>query len=191
MTQSEPETLLPKTINTERLTLAAPASAHAPDIAELANNYQVNRVLTRLPFPYLLSDAHFFIDHLARADGEWAYCICLKGQVIGVTSLRFSDADVPELGYWLGQPYWGFGYGTEAARALVTAARDTGQIPALRSRALHSNIGSIHVLEKVGFSIVGEAPEPDGPLKGQTMILLHQTFFDDAQYHESIPRAAP
>ncbi|WDR01544.1 GNAT family N-acetyltransferase [Devosia algicola] len=192
MAHPDPATLLPDAITTERLTLAAPVAAHAPDMAALANNYEVNRNLTRLPFPYELSDAHYFIEHLARANGEWAYSICLAGKCIGVTSLHFGDNDVPELGYWLGQPYWGQGFGTEAARALVQAARTTRKIARLRSRALHTNIGSIHVLEKVGFSIIGEAPEPDGPLKGKKMILLAQNLLppDHLKHDQARSQAA-
>jgi RimJ/RimL family protein N-acetyltransferase len=92
-----------------------------------------------------------------------------------VIGLHFADGQVPELGYWLGEPYWGFGYASEAAIALVAAARAAGA-HALRSRALVNNAGSLSVLGKVGFVETGTAVERSHNLAGREMVMMYLEF---------------
>jgi len=166
---------LPASIRTARLVLAAPTMAHAPAIAQLANNKNVHRWMARLPFPYALSDAEFFIREIVSSDEEACFAIEADGNLAGIVGLHFAEGDVPELGYWLGEPFWGQGYATEAASALVDAARAAGAT-ALRSRALKDNAGSRNVLRKCGFAETGEAIEAANNLKGQTMVLMRLEF---------------
>ncbi|WP_224703999.1 GNAT family N-acetyltransferase [Devosia aquimaris] len=144
---------LPASITTDRLVLDTPALAHVPEMAIQANNRAIFEVLARLPHPYAESDGRFFVETIARGESEFAWSILHQDRWIGVISLigvDLKDSPVPEIGYWLGQPHWGQGYGTEAARAVVAAARDAG-LPALRATALTSNMASRHVLAKAGF----------------------------------------
>jgi RimJ/RimL family protein N-acetyltransferase len=164
---------LPKTVATARLVLTAPTAAHAPAIAQLANNRNVHQWMARLPFPYTLEDAHFFIEHIAPSDAECCFAIIRDDELIGVVGLSFAEDRAPELGYWLGEPYWGLGYATEAARAVVDAARAAGAT-ALRSRALKSNAGSRNVLRKAGFTETHEAIETVGNCAGKPTIYMHQ-----------------
>ncbi|WP_127754224.1 GNAT family N-acetyltransferase [Devosia sp. 1566] len=168
-----PRQRLPATLTTTRLVLTTPALAHVPAIAELANNPRLLAVLTRLPNPYGESDAVFFVEELARSAEEWAWAIELEGRFIGTIGLHLLDGQPPALGYWLGEPFWGQGYGTEAARAVVQTAQQAG-FTALRSRALVSNSASLAVLRKVGFVELGQAFEETGTLVGQPVVLLGQ-----------------
>lgn len=162
---------LPTTIRTERLVLTAPVLAHAPAIAQLANNANVHRWMARLPFPYALSDAEFFITKIARGDTEFAWSILAGETFIGTVGLHLQPDMAPELGYWLGEPYWGHGYATEAARAVIAAARAAGASE-LRSRALSDNARSLHVLTKAGFIETGKGPEPVGTNQGTPATFL-------------------
>ena len=56
-----------------------------------------------------------------------------------------------ELGFWIGKPYWGRGYATEAARALVGYAFDKLGLTQIVAGAFRENRASRRVLEKVGF----------------------------------------
>ena len=89
--------------------------------------------------------------------------------------LHILPGKLPELGYWLGQPYWGHGYATEAAHAVVAAARSAGAT-AMRSRALLSNTGSRSVLRKVGFTEIGEETDKAGTLAGQRVMQMRLEF---------------
>lgn len=164
---------LPTTIRTQRLVLVTPTLAHAPAIAALANNANVHKWMARLPFPYGLSDAEFFINEIVPEAAS--YAILRDGILIGIVGLHFADGQVPELGYWLGEPHWGHGYATEAAQALVAAAHAAGA-RALRSRALSDNHASRNVLGKAGFVQTQEGPETIGPNKGKPAVFLYLEF---------------
>lgn len=167
---------LPHRIVTDRLVLTTPTLAHVPDIARLANNRRLNAMMARLPFPYGEEDARFFVETIAPGPSEHCFAVLLAGETfMGVIGLHFLDDLPPELGYWLGEPYWGKGYATEAARAVVAVARTAGY-PALRSRALQVNAASRNVLRKAGFSEIGEGIEENNNLAGQPMVLMRLEF---------------
>lgn len=168
---SIPKDRLPATLVTERLVLTAPTLAHAPAIALLCNNKNIHKWMARLPFPYAEADARFFVEQIVPSAEEACYGLLRGDDFLGVVGLHFADGQPPELGYWLGEPYWGHGYATEAARALIQAARAAGAT-ALRSRALLDNAGSRHVLAKLGFLETGTAIEMNGNLKGRDMALM-------------------
>jgi RimJ/RimL family protein N-acetyltransferase len=162
---------LPTTIRTERLVLVTPTLAHAPAIARLCNNINVHKWMSRLPFPYGLSDAEFFINTIVPSAEEYCLAITLDGELIGIVGLTFAEGREPELGYWLGEPFWGQGFATEAARAVVDAAQTAGA-NALRSRALLSNSASRKVLRKAGFTETGTATDQAGNLMGQELMQM-------------------
>lgn len=166
---------LPTTLRTARLVLVTPTLAHAPAIATLANNANVHKWMARLPFPYGLSDAEFFVNQIVPSAEECCFAIVQDGTLIGVIGLHLADGQVPELGYWLGEPYWGQGFATEAAQALVAAARAAGAT-ALRSRALRDNTASRGVLKKAGFVETQDGLEPLGPNKGKPAVFLYLEF---------------
>ena len=168
-------TNLPATLTTERLTLATPARAHVKAMAELANNKRIFEVLARLPHPYVESDGEVFVDTIARGETEHAWSILRDGSFIGVIGLHLLPGQVPELGYWLGEEFWGFGYATEAAITVVAAAKNAGY-PALRSRALASNAGSRNVLRKAGFVETHEGIDPAGTNKGKPAVFMRLEF---------------
>src|SRR5215510_8429458 len=109
-------------LETDRLTLRAPRPEDAKAIARLANDRRIAENTTRIPHPYRLSDAEAFIDAVNKSDGELAFLITLDDEPIGACGLAQLDGAVPDLGYWLGAPYWGNGYATEAARAVIDYA---------------------------------------------------------------------
>ena len=166
---------LPTTLTTARLVLATPALAHVPQMAVLANNKRIHQVLSRLPYPYAEEHGEDFVNNIARTETEFAWSILLDGTYIGTMGLHLLPDQLPELGYWLGEPHWGQGFATEAGRAVIDAARAAGAA-ALRSRALLTNTGSRNVLKKLGFVEIGEDTDTSGTLKGQTVMLMRLEF---------------
>lgn len=155
-------------IATARLVLRAPDRADVPAIARLANNEKIHRMTSRIPFPYGESDAIAFVEEFAKRPEERPFVIEIApGEVAGVIGLTFKpDEAPPELGYWLGEPYWGRGIATEAGGALVKAALASGACPALIARAISQNTASRAVLEKLGFALQSEAIAACGPHQG-------------------------
>lgn len=144
-------------IESTRLVLRSPVPADAPAIAALANNYAVARMVSRLPYPYAREDAEAFFATLPQAraaDTDHVFVLTLAGAPIGMIGLHRRDG-LFELGYWLGEPFWGQGFATEAGRALLAWAEARGE-RAFTSRHYVENAASGHVLAKLGFRYTGE-----------------------------------
>jgi RimJ/RimL family protein N-acetyltransferase len=137
---------------TERLVLRAPRHEDAKTIAHLANDRRIAENTTRIPHPYQVTDATSFIAEVNRTDGEFAWLITLDDAPIGACGLAQLDGPAPDLGYWLGAPYWGNGYATEAARAVIDHAFAALGHEVLQAGARVTNPASRRVLEKCGSS---------------------------------------
>jgi RimJ/RimL family protein N-acetyltransferase len=142
-------------LETERLTLRAPRFEDAKAVAALANDRRIAENTTRIPHPYRLADAESFIAHVNQSVDELAFLITLDDEPIGACGLAQLDGPAPDLGYWLGAPYWGNGYATEAARAVIDYAFTALEQDALQAGARVTNPASRRVLEKCGFQWTG------------------------------------
>lgn len=165
--------MLPGKIQTKRLVLRAPIRGDVPDLVRLADNRNIAAVLSRLPSPYTRADAIAFVEIFSQRADERPYAITLDDQFIGIVGFTyFQNGEPPELGYWLGEPYWGKGYMSEAVKALLETAFATHHYPVIKSRALATNGASLNVLEKAGFKRVREGTDESGTLKGQPIVFL-------------------
>jgi RimJ/RimL family protein N-acetyltransferase len=140
---------------TERLILRAPRLEDAKAIARLAHERRIAENTTRIPHPYRLADAEAFIEAVNKPGGEMAWLITLDDEPVGACGLAQQGGPAPDLGYWVGAPYWGNGYATEAARAVIDHAfADLGH-EAVQAGARVTNPTSRRVLEKCGFQWTG------------------------------------
>jgi RimJ/RimL family protein N-acetyltransferase len=149
-------------LETRRLWLRWPRLADGQAIVRLAGEKAVAEMTARIPHPYSPQDAERFVFHARRsnADGEGLQlAVTLKGKPnapIGMVGIGPNPDDGrPTLGYWLGIPFWGEGYATEAARALIDAFFAYGYEAELNASARVINPASRRVLEKCGFAYVG------------------------------------
>jgi RimJ/RimL family protein N-acetyltransferase len=141
-------------LETERLVLRAPRLGDAKTVAALANDRQIAENTARIPHPYRLADAKDWIAGANKNPDEQHYVITLaNGALIGACGLETRDG--PSIGYWLGQPYWGKGYATEALHALIDHAFGDLDHEALQASARVTNPASRRVLEKCGFQWTG------------------------------------
>lgn len=147
-----------QTLTTERLRLRAPEPADAPRMAELANDYDVARMLVPMPYPYTVADAADFIEHQADFHGDGrAFAIEHPDEgLIGVVGVSTGKDAFPMTGYWLGRPYWGRGYATEALEAAMGWTRSRLGARAIMSSHFVDNPASGWVLTKAGFLYTGE-----------------------------------
>ncbi len=144
---------------TERLRLRHFTPDDAADIRKLANNWNVARMLGRMPYPYPDGAATKWIathDGMRAEGREFPLAIEWNGAFIGATGVVMHDNGDCELGYWIGEPYWNKGCATEAARAVIDYAFD--DLGASRVVAGHfaENHASGRVLTKLGFRYTGE-----------------------------------
>lgn len=143
------------TLETDRLLLRKPTRADVPAIAQLANERRIAEMTRRLPHPYSPKHAADFVEALALDGRQTVYLIEHLNQPIGMTGIDWRIADAPELGYWLGIDYWGRGFATEAARAVIDFAFEDHEIEQIVSGARIANPVSRNILEKCGFQWSG------------------------------------
>lgn len=103
---------------TEQLVLRAPHVEDIDAIAILANNSAIATMVSRMPHPYTAMDAVEFVRKSAiRENGNCVYAMteAHSGRFVGCCALqaRAGSASL-ELGYWVGEPFWGRGFATEA-----------------------------------------------------------------------------
>lgn len=163
--------MLPGKIETRRLVLRAPIRGDVPDLVRLADNKNIASRLARMPSPYTRADAVGFIEIVAQRPDERPYAITLDGRLIGIVGFSFQEGIAPELGYWLGEPHWGKGYMTEAARGLIDAAQRTHYYDKITAKALATNEPSLNVLTKLGFARISKKPRKSEPADKQIVIL--------------------
>jgi ribosomal-protein-alanine N-acetyltransferase len=150
-------------LQTRRLILRPFSQNDAPRLAWLAGDYDVARMCARLPHPYPIAAAFDFLEHLAaghQARNEFAFALTAPiDGLIGACGIERAGDETSrtwELGYWLGLRYWGAGYASEAAGAVMNWARE--QLGAARFTGAHftDNPASGRVLRRLGFRPAGD-----------------------------------
>jgi RimJ/RimL family protein N-acetyltransferase len=147
-------------LQTARLVLRPPQPDDAKAVAALLNDIRIAQNTTRIPYPYAQSDAHEWLRAANGKEREATYLVTLGGgavggAVVGACGVALHDGGKPELGYWFGTHYWGQGFATEAARAMIDHAFTELGCHELYSGARISNPASRRVLEKCGFQWTG------------------------------------
>jgi Acetyltransferases, including N-acetylases of ribosomal proteins len=94
-------------LETERLVLRAPRLEDAIAVVTLASDRRVAENTARIPHPYRQADADEWISCVNADLGKQTFLITLDGAPIGACGIDLRDGPTPELGYWLGAPYWG------------------------------------------------------------------------------------
>ena len=132
----------------------------ASDTASLvrhANNLNVAKHLRdRFPHPYTSADAQVFLQRTLNADHEATnLAIDVDGEAVGAIGFTMG-ADIErysaEVGYWLGEAYWGRGIMTEALVLVTARAFDRLNLLRLFALPFAGNAASARVLEKAGYT---------------------------------------
>ena len=127
-------------------------------LVQHANNSNVSRYLRdRFPYPYTRKDARGFLSTVIGGDGS-KMAIDVDGQAVGgIGIIRGDDVErfSAELGYWLGEPYWGRGIATEAVALFTGAMFVRFNLLRVFAVAAADNGASARVLEKAGFQKEG------------------------------------
>jgi RimJ/RimL family protein N-acetyltransferase len=144
-----------------RLILRPFTLADAPDVKRLAGDWKIADTTALVPHPYPEGAAEAWISTLAdgfeaRSAATFAITLVEDGELVGATGLRIEAQHArAELGYWIGVPFWGHGYATEAARTLVDFGFRTLLLNRIQAEVLSRNPASARVLEKIGMKQEG------------------------------------
>ena len=143
------------------MTLRPWRESDIPAVVRYADNSRIAANLRDVfPFPYHPEDADWFVRDCMERDGRGVLfrAIDLDGQAVGSISVAVG-ADVyrrgGELGYWLGEPFWGRGIMTEAVGRICREAFSTFDLVRIYAEPYAENFGSRRVLEKAGFRLEG------------------------------------
>ena len=166
-------------LQTRRLLLRAYTSADIPALVPLIGAREVAATTLRIPHPYTEAIAREFIA-LAEKDEASGSCVRCgiilreSGALCGGVGLQIeSDHRRAELGYWIGVPYWGNGYATEAAMAMVQYGFEARALQRIFASHFSRNGASGRVLRKIGM-------RHEGCLRGH--ILKWGAFLDLDMY---------
>jgi len=165
------QTLSAPRIETRRLALRAPGAGDIDRIATLANDFDIARMTTRMPHPYGRADAETFVAKARTldADKEAVFAIEQPGEgLVGMLGLHTGGPLGPEIGYWVGRPYWGQGIASEAAEAVMDWAANDWRRRVVTAGYFADNPASGRVLERAGFLLTGEVQQRHSIARGQT-----------------------
>jgi RimJ/RimL family protein N-acetyltransferase len=142
-------------------------------LATIANNPNIAKNLRdAFPNPYTLTDAEFFIENIANNTPNYIFGIFCNGKYCGNIGIH-PGSDVysrsAELGYFIGEKYWGKGITTRAVKLIVDFTFAQLDIDKIYAGIFEYNYASMKVLEKNGFKLEG---------------ILRKSVFKNNQYYD-------
>jgi ribosomal-protein-alanine N-acetyltransferase len=152
-------------LETKRLYLRAFKFEDAPEIQRLAGTTDISGTTEYIPFPYpdgyalnWIRNAHYSFNQSLQT----FYAITLKpeGKLIGSIGLDFHHSQrSASMGYWMGVPYWGKGYTTEAAKRVLQFGFEILKLHRIQAKHMLRNPASGKILQKIGMLYEGTARE--------------------------------
>jgi RimJ/RimL family protein N-acetyltransferase len=155
----------PRELRTARLLLRSFENEDIPAIVRLAGAKQIAATTLMIPHPYAEDDARNFLakaneDFTEGLSAIFAISILPGHELCGAVGLHIADSHKrAELGYWIGIPYWGRGFATEAAGAAVAFGFETLGLHRIYAHHFSENTASQRVLEKIGMRHEGRSRE--------------------------------
>jgi ribosomal-protein-alanine N-acetyltransferase len=160
-------------MRTERLILRAFRTEDAKDVQRLAGDREVARTTLNIPHPYKDGMAEEWIATHAGSleDGTnlvYAIVEAEGNQLLGAINVAINQKHRRgNFGYWIGRSFWGRGFCTEAAGALLACCFDQLGLHRVHAHYLAGNLASGRVMEKIGMKQEGclrEHIEKDGKM---------------------------
>lgn len=144
-----------QTLHAERLILRKLVLEDAIHFARLlSHDSESARMMATMPDPCTEASARLWIKRRLAADGyPFAIVRAEDGAFLGGIGCA-GPLDAMRIGYWIGRPYWGQGYATEAVQRMIAFARALGA-SRLEAETFTNNSASARVLDKAGFENLG------------------------------------
>lgn len=140
---------------TRDINLVSWQEAHFHQLYPLANNPKIAMNLRdNFPQPYTIHDAKYWIEHNHRFHPPQNFAIEYRGKLAGSISSEKGKDELRtnmELGFWVGEPFWGQGIATEAVRLYTEYLLEKFDVKRIFAQVYDFNGASMHVLEKAGF----------------------------------------
>ena len=159
-------------IATERLILRGPVPGDQDAIASLAGDLNVAGQTLTMPHPFSPAQAAAAVARAMRLDWGSEAEFAIEHRhfgVVGMLGLKASGEGRPELGYWIGRPYWNRGYATEAVRGALKWVKRDWRKRLVVAGHFADNPASGQVLCKAGFLYTGEVALKPSKARGHAV----------------------
>lgn len=145
------------TLKTARLTLRPFEDRDAADVQRLAGEYEIALNTLTVPHPYPDGAAERWIDFQREEleKGALHNFAIDDGQLAGSMGLMMKGDGIAEIGYWIGKPFWGRGYASEAAAELIRYGFEECGLHRIFAGYFSRNPASGRILEKLGMQYEG------------------------------------
>lgn len=133
----------------------------AKDIQKNINNKKIYEPTLRIPYPYTLKHANDWLkrnmsSYRKKNKDRLHLAIVIDGEVVGSVGLIKIEGHKSEIGYWLGEKFWGQGIMTQAVKLLTKYGFENFGLKRITGHVFSSNKASARVLEKAGFKFEGK-----------------------------------
>ena len=172
-----PDMLRQPTLETPRLILRPFREADIPDIVALLQEPDIHRTTLHIPYPYAEQHARAWLaqQQKSREEGTgYTFAVLRKEdqQLLGAIDIRPHMAHrKAEVGYWIGKPYWGRGYATEALKAILRFGFETLNLNRIYATHFAENPASGRVMQKAGMTYEG---------------VMRQAIYKDGRFHDQL-----
>ena len=140
-------------LHTENLVIKKPSEKHLKSLIKELNNWNISKWLIEVPYPYSIDDAKYWVKKTKQ--DQYSLNIYLKNKLIGGVSLSNQRENSKwELGYWIGEEYWGNGYAIEACENLISYFFSKTNNSIIYASHMKDNIKSKKIIIKLGFKLV-------------------------------------
>lgn len=140
-------------LHTDNLVIKKPSENHLNSLIKELNNWNISKWLIEVPYPYSIDDAKYWVKKTKQ--DEYSFNIYLKNKLIGGVSLSNQRENSKwELGYWIGEEYWGNGYAIEACENLISYFFSNTNNSIIYASHMKDNIKSKKIIIKLGFKLV-------------------------------------
>jgi RimJ/RimL family protein N-acetyltransferase len=166
-----------------RCTVRPWADEDLPALVRHANNRKIwVNLRDRFPHPYTEENGRAFLAHVAQVARPTIWAIDVDGEAagsIGIVLLSDVERVSAEIGYWLGETFWGQGIVTEALQAVTRAALRDFELTRIFALPFADNAASVRVLEKAGYALEGHLKQSaikDGVVRDQLLYAVYATM---------------
>ena len=140
-------------LHTDNLVIKKPSEKHLNSLIKELNNWNISKWLIEVPYPYSIDDAKYWVKKTKQ--DQYSLNIYLKNKLIGGVSLSNQRENSKwELGYWIGEEYWGNGYAIEACENLISYFFSNTNNSIIYASHMKDNIKSKKIIINLGFKLV-------------------------------------
>jgi len=141
-------------ITTLNLVLKKPDNKDITSLIEELNNWNISKWLVEVPYPYSINDANYWIKK--TKEDEFSFNIYLNNKLIGGISISKKLGNTKwELGYWIGEKYWGNKYAKEACESLIKYFFTNTSNNIIYASHMKDNMKSKKIILSLGFKEIG------------------------------------